>query len=164
MYKGLYTARHDRIVNLIASTVKATFPDNVPMYKHLRTVPEWFNSSDAVFCNIPNTPDVVFVDNNRKQVMVLEIGCVYDGYMDMTFNDKMTKYQPLLTKITSLRYSCRLIVLIFGSLGHVHRLTMSGLRLAGLTKGKSKQLARFCSVSAVIGSLAVWRRRCFLYP
>src|SRR4029434_9291172 len=32
--------------------------------------------------------------------------------------------------------------------------------LAGLGKSQFKQLAKFCSVSAAIGSLAVWRRGC----
>lgn len=51
----------------------------------------------------------------------------------------MTKYQPLLAKISDLGYACKFVALIFGSLGHVHKLTISGLRLAGLPKGKSKQ-------------------------
>src|SRR4029434_10093288 len=55
-YKGLHTARHIRIVDLISSTVKGVFPPNVSMYKHSRIMPDWFNSSDDVFCNIPNTP------------------------------------------------------------------------------------------------------------
>ena len=130
------------------------------MYKHSREIPDWFNSSDDVFCNISNTPDVVLVDKDRKEVLVLEVGCVYDLYMDTAFFEKNTK--PLLAKISDL--GCEFVALIFGSLGHVHKLTISGLRLAGLPKGKSKQLAKFCSISAVIGSLAVWHKRCFMYP
>ena len=163
-YKGLYTARHDRIVDLISSTVKGVFPPNVSMYKHSRIMPDWFNSSDDVFCNIPNTPDVVFLDKVKREVVVLEVACVYDLYMDIAFLDKLTKYQPIVAKMRDLGYTCKMVVLIFGSLGHVHKLSVSGLRLAGLSKRQSKQLAKFCSVSAAIGSLAVWRRRCFLYP
>jgi len=92
MYKGLYTARHDRIVDLIASAIQDIFPKNMPMYKHSRVIPDWFNSSDDVFCNIPNTSDIVFMDTDRKEVLVLEIGCVYDLYMDTAFLEKMTKY------------------------------------------------------------------------
>ena len=40
MYRGLYTARHDRIVDLTASTVKDVLPENVTMYKHSRIMPE----------------------------------------------------------------------------------------------------------------------------
>jgi hypothetical protein len=52
MYKGLYIARHDRLVDLISSNVKEVFLENVTMYKHSRIMPEWFNSSVDVFCCI----------------------------------------------------------------------------------------------------------------
>ena len=58
MYKGLYIARHDRLVDLISSNVKEVFLENVTMYKHSRIMPEWLNSSIDVFCNIPGSPDV----------------------------------------------------------------------------------------------------------
>ena len=116
------------------------------------------------FVNIPKTPDFVFLNRDRREVLLLEIGCVFDLYMEMAFNDKILKYQPILEILRDLGYQCKLIVFIFGSLGHVHNRVFSGLRLAGLSSRKSKQLAKFCSISAVIGSLAVWRRRCFLYP
>ena len=90
--------------------------------------------------------------------------CVCDLYMDIAFNDKIMKWQPSLAKLSDLGYQCKLVVLIFGSLGHVHNLVFGGLRLAGLSSRKTKQLPKFCSISADIGSLAVWRRRCFSYP
>lgn len=54
MYKGLYTAHHDCIISLIASTVNKLFSDNSSMYKHSCIAQDWFNSSNDVFCNIPN--------------------------------------------------------------------------------------------------------------
>ena len=106
----------------------------------------------------------MFLDRERREVLLLEIGCVYDLYMDIAFNNKIMKYQPILAKLSELGFQCKLVVLIFCGLGHVHNLVFSGLRLAGLSSRKTKQLAKFCSISAVIGSLAVWRMRCFLYP
>ena len=85
-------------------------------------------------------------------------------YMEITFTDKIIKYQPILEILRDLGYQRKLIVFIFGSLGHVHNRVYSGLRLAGLSSRKAEHLAKFCSISAVIGSVAVWRRRCFLYP
>ena len=52
-------------------------------------MPEWCNSSIDVFCNIPNNPDVVFLD--RREVLILEIRCVYD-LLDMAFNDKIMNH------------------------------------------------------------------------
>ena len=65
-------------------------------------MPDWFNSSDDVFCNIPNTPDVVFLDKVKREVVVLEVACVYDIYMDIAFLDKLTKYQPIVAKMRDL--------------------------------------------------------------
>ena len=44
------------------------------------------------------------------------------------FNNKImyVKYQPILAKLSDLGYQCKLVVLIFGSLGHVHNLVFSG--------------------------------------
>ena len=95
---------------------------------------------------------------------MVEVGCVFDLYMDQAFQEKYLKYQPLLQIITTFGYTCRYSVLIFGSLGHVHKCTTRGLRIAGMARKKTKQIAKYCSVSAIIGSLAVWRRRCYVYP
>ncbi|CAL8355103.1 unnamed protein product [Arctogadus glacialis] len=48
--------------------------------------------------------------------------------------------------------------------GHVHRLVVSGLNISGLSKRRARQLAKYCSISAVIGCMFIWKRRCFLYP
>ena len=133
MYKGLYIARHDRLVDLISSNVKEVFLENATMYKHSRIMPEWFNSSIDVFCDIQNTPDVVFLNRDRREVLLLEIGCVFDLYMETAFNDKIVKYQPILEILRDLGYQCKLIDFIFGSLGHVLNRVFSGLRLAGLS-------------------------------
>ena len=127
-------------------------------------LPEWFGSTCDVFALIPNTPDIVFVDTSHREVLMLEVGCVFDLYMDQAFQDKYVKYQPLLETITSLGYTCRYSVLILGSLGHVHKCTTRGLQIAGLSRSRAKQIAKYGSVSAIIGSLAVWRRRCYVYP
>ena len=106
---------------------------------------------------MPSTPDVV-VRGGQGEVLILEMGCSFDGYVEQVFTNKLRKYQPLMACLDNLRCRCKLVPLIFDSLGHVHRLAVRGLQIT------AKQLARYCTVSAVVDSLAVWRRRCFLYP
>src|SRR4029434_3422268 len=57
-------------------------------------------------------------------------------------------------------YVCvyKLIALIYGSLGHVHKLCVWSLKMAGLKKRDSKQLARYCTVSSH------WQLLCRFYP
>ena len=160
----MYIARHDRIVDIVSDAVHNTMPASAVLYKNSRVLAEWFGSAGDVFSNIPNTPDIVYVDTNLKQVLMLEIGCVFDLYMDQAFQEKYMKYQPLLETITSLGYTCRYSVLIFGSLGHIFKCTMRGLQIAGLTRARAKQTAKYCSVSGIIGSPSVWTRRCYVCP
>ena len=87
--------------------------------------------------------------------------CSFYGYMEQAFAEKLRKYPPLAALLDSLGWRYKKAVLIFGSLGHVHRPAVRGLQGVGLTKTRAKQLAMYYSVSVVVGSLAVWRRRCF---
>ena len=103
-------------------------------------------------------------DEVERYSFILEVGCTFDSSLEEAFLTKMLKYQQLKQTISQLGHKCTLLVFIFGSLGHVHKLVVRGLQIAGLSKRKAKQLARYCSISAIIGSRSVWRRRCFLYP
>uniref|UniRef100_A0A668ATD0 ER lipid raft associated 2 n=1 Tax=Myripristis murdjan TaxID=586833 RepID=A0A668ATD0_9TELE len=63
---------------------------------------------------------------------------------------KVIKYQLLINTISELGYRCRLLVFIFGSLGHVHRLVVRGLCLLGMPKKKAKRLSKYCSVGGAL--------------
>ncbi len=97
-------------------------------------------------------------------MFVLEIACTFDSSMEEAFMTKVIKYQPLLNIISEIGYQGRLLVFIFGSLGHTHRLVVRGLQQLGMPKMRAKRLAKYCSLSAIIGSRHIWRRRCYLYP
>ncbi len=60
---------------------------------------------------------------------------------------KVIKYQPLLNIISEIGYRGRLLVFIFGSLGHTHRLVVRGLQQLGMPKKRAKRLAKYCSLS-----------------
>ena len=136
---------------------------------HSTVKPSMFSlcNDDSVFSSISaNTPDVIVVNESHREVFILEVGCTFDHSLEEAFLTKVLKYQQLEQTISRLGYRCKLLVFIFGSLGHVHKLVVRGLQMAGLPKRRAKQLAGYCSVSgsAIIGSRSIWRRRCFLYP
>ena len=166
VYKGLYIARHDRIVDIITKDVSPMFDSSVVIHKHSCVKPEMFRCSDPhVFANITaNSPDVIVIDENNKEVFLLEVGCTFDSSLEEAFLTKQVKYQPLVQAIMHLGYRCQLIVFIFGSLGHVHRLVVRGLMIMKLSKCRAKQVATYCSISSIIGSRSIWRRRCYLFP
>ena len=138
------------------------------MYKHSCVKPSMFQlctENPEIFAHLSaNTPDVVVVNEGSKTVSILEVACTFDSSLEEAFMTKVIKYQPLLQTITELGYRCNLLVFIFGSLGHVHRLVVRGFQQLGMSKKAAKQLAKFCAISSIIGSRQIWRRRCYLYP
>ena len=161
-------ARHDRLVSLVAKDLKNINQGyDCTIFLHNPVKMDWFNHNNAdnnFLKTIPNTPDIVMVNTSENVVLIIEVGCCFDFYMDTCYYSKQLIYQPLQKHIVQLGYECKLIVLIFGSLGHIHKNVVRGLQIAGLQKGGAKTLAKFCSVSAIIGSMQIWRRRCFVYP
>ena len=68
-----------------------------------------------------NTPAVVIVDEESREVSVLEMAGTFDPSLEEAFMTKVIKYQPLLHTISELGYRCRLFVFIFSSLRLAHR-------------------------------------------
>ena len=73
-YKGLYAATHDRLVDLDAKYLqKVICGHDSKIYKHSTVQFNWFhhNTSDSdYFKDIPNTPDIVIVNEVMKPVCV----------------------------------------------------------------------------------------------
>ncbi len=114
------------------------------------------------FLGIANTPDIVNISQNRKTATLFEVSCAFDLFMEDSYCSKILKYQSLISTIENLGYKCQLIVLVFGSLGHVHRLVIRGLCIGGLSKTRAKQLAKYCSISArAVAITAISQYRAF---
>lgn len=126
---------------MITDSITETLEDTIILYKHSVVQTDWFNTEETnvQLNNFPNTLDITILDQTKRSVMFVEIGCSFDLYMDMCFNSKMLKYQPLISAIEGLGYKCRLVVLVFGSLGNVHKLALRGLQQTGLSKTAAKK-------------------------
>lgn len=85
-----------------------------------------------------NTPDVVVVNEESREVSVLEIVCTFDTSLEEAFMTKVLKYQPLVNPISELGYRCALLVFVFGSPGHVHMLIVRDYDCLGCPKRKLK--------------------------
>lgn len=57
-----------------------------------------------------NAPDVVVVNEESREVSVLEIVCTFDTSLEEAFMTKVLKYQPLVNPISELGYRCALLV------------------------------------------------------
>ena len=117
--------------------------------------------SDVERFEFPHTkPDIVVVDNGNRTVIINEISTPYDCHMHECFKTKYEKYTPLAQAIGTLGYDVQTVVLLVGSMGSVHNKFVSGLIKNKINKYEAKYLAKYCSISAQIGSFRIWKKRC----
>ena len=104
-------------------------------------------------------PDLCLIDHGNSVAFIIEVANPYDPFIDQCYNIKFEKYMPLCIQLSDAGFNTKVVVLVIGSLGTVHRRLVPGLRLLGLSQRQSKSLARYLSVSVMIGSRRVWARR-----
>ena len=124
-YKGLYVSRHDRIVYIISETLPSLFSPTVSMHRNCVVRQQMFSRCSAetsVFFNLNATrPDItIFVEKNIN-VFFLEVGWCFDSSLEEAYLTKLVKYHPLVQQISGLGHKSQYLVVIFSSLGHVHR-------------------------------------------
>ena len=159
--KNIYSKRHNRIVDLVHNKIKPT--QFVTVIKDGILTPSVFqNSNNDSFDTTHRHPDITIINRDTKEVQLVVIAVPFDIHIQETYQAKFEKYYPLCSEINSLGFNTKVIVLIIGSLGHVHCKFVSGLINIGINKKEAKMLAKFCSISAVIGSSKVWKTRCRL--
>ena len=99
VYRGMYIARHDRIVDLVVTGKMSYIQPSVKVVKHSRALSSMFhlcNQEQNVFQDITaNTPDGILVDEESREVIILEVGCTFDHSLEEAFLTKVLKYQQL---------------------------------------------------------------------
>ncbi len=82
----MYTARHDRIVDLIVKDISNHVSPLVRVYTHSCVNPSMFqylNDNSEMFSDLSaNTPDVDVINEECREVFVLEIACTFDSSME----------------------------------------------------------------------------------
>lgn len=47
---------------------------------------------------------LLMLGGGRKEVLISEVGCSFDSYMEQAFAHKLLKYQPCVSHLNSLGY------------------------------------------------------------
>ena len=159
LFRKWYSDRHNRIANLIANKIAAYNADcQILCDKVIK--PTMFGSDVDTFEFTHTRPDIVVIDNSNRAVTINEIAIPYDCHIHDCFKTKYDKYTPLAQAIGSLGYDVQTVILLIGSMGSVHNKFLKGLMKNNLNMHEAKYLARYCSVSAQIGSFRIWKKRC----
>ena len=158
-YKNLYSARHDRIVNHIRDEIKKTHP-HVEVVNNKIITGELFDSSTDFNIIHHRKPDIFMYDKQTMKAYIVEISIPFDAFVDKCYQTKFNYYQPLNELISlDTNYSCKTIIIIIGSLGCIHKRVTTGFKRLGFSSRKSKSIAKYLSISAMIGSNIVWKMR-----
>lgn len=154
--KGLYIERHDRVVQLILQELeKRIVTEFCTVLCDQRVQFDGFSSADIQF----NRPDICVVDHRNSVAFIVEVANPYDHFLDICYKQKFDKYMPLCIALNDAGFHTKIVVLVIGSLGFVHKRFVCGLQLLGLSRRQSRTLARYLATSVMIGSRRVWERR-----
>ena len=163
-FKLNYMQRHNRIVDIVHEAIKKHNP-NVALYKEKIITADFINDDEELqftdyFCTIKaRKPDIFLIDRVLKKCFIVEISVPFDAFIDECYETKFQKYIPLFEVLALSGYEAKIVVLIVGSLGHVHSRFTSGLKMLGMSNVIVKSLAKYSSISAMIGSHIIWRKR-----
>ena len=155
--KGLYIERHDRCVKLVRKTLE----DSV-LTEFCEVFENQHVSMDGLPVLGPYKPDLCIIDHLHSKAFIVEISCPFDIFIDKCYTHKFEKYMPLCLSLNDAGFHTKIVVLTIGSLGTVHRRVVKGCMLMGLPKRLSRALAKYLSLSVMIGSRRAWARRNFL--
>ena len=163
--KGAIKARHNRMLKIITTAVSDIHgdTDQTAILKDQLVKPCYFDHTQALpaFEGVLHTrPDLCVINHSERSCLLIEVAVPFDPFLNDCYQNKFDKYLPLCQRIQDMGYSCKIIVLIVGSLGNVHPRFVSGLSLSGLPNVRAKSIARYCSISAMIGSKIIWKQRC----
>ena len=157
--KNSIQKRHDRIVDIVRRNIASV--DTTTVIENKVIKPTHFGADAENFTAAPHTkPDLCVIDNRTRKCSIIEVSVPFDAFVSDCYQHKFDKYQPLNQCIQETGYQCKTVVLVVGALGSVHTRFVSGLKLLGLTPYRAKSVARYASVSAMIGSRMIWKQRC----
>ena len=159
--KNIYQKRHNRLVDLLHSKLTSK-KQNVNIIKDSIIRPQMFDETTArlQFQCPAIRPDIVIINNSDKTAFIVEIATPFDAFLGRCYDEKFNKYFPLSVELSELGYYTKVVVLLIGSLGHVHKKFVNGLKILGFSSKESKFMAKFYSTSVIIGSYKVWKQRC----
>ena len=157
-FRNMYIERHDRAVNHLYDQLKRIKGSCIKILNNKCVSGQLFACNQ--FNNVQfNKPDITLIDSVNREAFIVEVSHPFDAFINVCYQHKFDKYMPLGLEIQNSGYRCTVIVLVIGALGLVHGRYVSGLIKLGFSKSVAKAIAKYLSISSMIGSRRVWRRR-----
>ena len=151
----MYTKRHDRIVDHLFEKLKVKLGNN----ECTIITNTCIDTEQHQHNNIPNKPDIFIRDEHNKKIFIIEVSTPFDCFIDLCFHEKFFKYTQLNNIMRDKGYNSKIIVIIVGALGTVHKKTAAGLKLLGFSNREITTICKYISISSLIGSNIIWQKR-----
>ena len=151
---------YDRLINHISDEIKKLHPHAEVCNKIITG--DLLGSSTDFNCVLDRKSDILIYDKQTMKIFIVEISVPFDAFVDKCYHTIFNYYMyQRLNGLIPLdtNYSCKTIVIIIESLGCIQTMVNSGLKLLGFATRKSKAIARYLSIIALIGSNIVWKSR-----
>ena len=161
IFNDLYIKRHDKIVYHIHFQLTTSRPQFTVYINRLITGNMLNANTTELYANvIHRKPDLLIFDDQLKKAYIVEVSSPYDAFVDQCYNTKFMYYSPLCELINlDTTYSCKIVIIIIGSTGCVHKNVVPGLKMLGFDTRRSKAIAKYLSISDAIGPKIVWQMR-----
>ena len=159
VFRTMYIDRHDRAVNHLYAQIKRVKSSEGVVVLNNKCVTGQLYCGQHTFDAQHNKPDITIIDHVTQETFIVEVSHPYDLFLEDCYQHKFDKYMPLCLNIQNTGHRCTIIVLVIGALGLVHKRYVSGLQKLGFSKYVAKAIAKYLSLSSMIGSRRVWRRR-----
>ncbi|KAL0225333.1 hypothetical protein RCL1_003245 [Eukaryota sp. TZLM3-RCL] len=146
--------RHDTVLSTL---IKYTFHnlDNVEFYCDLYGHENYYVHLPFSSSNL--RPDLVTI--KEKNVLICELSCPMEDYIDVRHSEKTSKYQPLIIELISQGFNPSIFAFEVGALGAVSKGTFDLLAELGVNSVQSKQIADELTKAALLCSYKIYLNR-----
>ena len=162
--QGRYNYRHDSVVSYLVNVCQIlnNVDKVIEVYADIKghTVNGGTIPQDIVVTS--SRPDIVLVDRGNEEVILAELTCPFEPYIDNAHDRKSEKYSSLQSDIEANGLKCRLICFEVGSRGLITKDNKNRLsEILHFVNKKEKMKCHFQNISkmSILASYAIYNAR-----
>ena len=102
-------------------------------------------------------PDIIVWSDDEKKVLLVELTVPWEGNLEVAYERKKTKYEPLRAECEERGWDCRVLPVEVGCRGYIARSTIAFLRGIGLTGCEQRKATKELETTAETASSWIWQ-------
>lgn len=155
-WSGAYVNRHNSVATPFREAINAT---GQLQHTH-QDRPVTRINDNPIRHTKHNKPDDVFVDAVNKKIFIVEYTVPFESRFGNAFKEKKEKYKALVANIRTSGFDdgwmIKIVVIIIGSRGGVHKQARTGLRIVGIKPGLISTCLAKAQLNAIVSSMKIY--------